>query len=175
MRGFIGNGVVKLMERATPDGTDEKTDAECLAVFREYYISHMRDMTVPYDGVIPMIKALREKGIKTAVVSNKLHQAVYELCRDYFPDLIDEAIGVSEESERKPSPVNVHKAMERLGVAAKECIYIGDSEVDIKTARNAGIKCCAVTWGYRTREELIGEGAEMTADTCDDIIKLFIC
>lgn len=174
IRRFIGNGVVKLMERSTPENTDEKTNRDCLAVFREYYLVHMRDMTAPYEGVIALIEALRNKGIKTAVVSNKLHQAVYELCIDYFPGLIDEAIGVSDESERKPSPVNVYKALDRLGVTADECIYIGDSEVDVQTARNAGVKCIGVTWGFRDREELMREGADIIADSCEDILQFFV-
>ena len=174
MRRFIGNGVVKLMERATPDGTDEKTNKECLDVFREYYLNHMRDMTAPYEGVIPLIEKLREKGIKTAVVSNKLHQTVYELCQDYFPGLIDEAIGVSVEAERKPSPVNVYKALEKMGATADECIYIGDSEVDVQTSHNAGVKCIGVTWGFRDKEELVEAGAEIIFDNCDEILHFIV-
>lgn len=134
----------------------------------------MRDMTAPYKGVIPLIKKLREKGIKTAVVSNKLHQAVCELCEDYFPGLIDEAIGVSVEAERKPAPVNVYKAMDKLGVTAEECIYIGDSEVDVQTAHNAGVKCIGVTWGFRDREELLNEGCEIIKDSCEDIFQIIV-
>lgn len=174
VRRFIGNGVVKLMERSTPEGTDEETDRKCLEVFRKYYLVHMQDMTAPYEGVIQLIERLREKGIKTAVVSNKLHQAVYELCQDYFPGLIDEAIGVSNENERKPSPVNVFKAMEKMDVKADECIYIGDSEVDVQTAHNAGVKCIGVTWGFRDREELIEAGVEITADDCEYILRLAV-
>jgi len=174
VRRFIGNGVVKLMQRSTPEGTDEETDKKCLEVFREYYLIHMQDITAPYEGVINLIEKLRDKGIKTAVVSNKLHQAVYELCVDYFPGLIDEAIGVSVENERKPSPANVYKAMDRMNVRADECIYIGDSEVDVQTAHNAGVKCIGVTWGFRDREELIEAGAEIIADNCDSIMDLIV-
>lgn len=174
VRRFIGNGVVKLMERATPENTDEVTNKKCLDVFREYYLIHMRDMTAPYEGVTGLLEKLRKRGIKTAVVSNKLHQAVCELCEDYFPHMIDEAIGVSVESERKPSPVNAYKAMEKLGVTADECIYIGDSEVDVQTAHNAGIKCIGVTWGFRDKEELTQAGAELTMDTCDEILQFIV-
>lgn len=174
VRRFIGNGVVKLMQRATPEGTDKETDEKCFEAFREYYLIHMRDMTAPYEGVISLIESLRSKGIKTAVVSNKLHQAVYELCLDYFPGLIDEAIGVSVEKERKPSPVNVYKAMEKLGVTADECIYIGDSEVDVQTSHNAGVKCISVTWGFRDREELIKAGAEIICDSCSEIMDIIV-
>lgn len=174
VRRFIGNGVVKLMQRATPENTDEETDRKCLDAFREYYLIHMRDMTAPYEGVITLLEKLRAKGIKTAVVSNKFHQAVYELCLDYFPGLIDEAIGVSVESERKPSPANVYKALEKTGVTADECIYIGDSEVDVQTSHNAGIKCIGVTWGFRDRAELERAGADIICDSCDDILKQIV-
>lgn len=171
VRRFIGNGVKKLMERSTPDGTDEATNEKCLDCFRKYYLEHMQDMTAPYEGVTELIKSLRKKGIKTAVVSNKLHQAVYELCEDYFPGLIDEAIGVSVESERKPCPVNVYKAIKNLGVNEKECIYIGDSEVDVKTSHNAGLECIGVTWGFRDKQELLAAGAERIMNSCDDILR----
>ncbi|MBQ6600736.1 MAG: HAD-IA family hydrolase [Clostridia bacterium] len=174
VRRFIGNGVVKLMQRATPENTDEETDRKCLDAFRKYYLIHMRDKTAPYDGVIALLEKLRAKGIKTAVVSNKFHQAVYELCLDYFPGLIDEAFGVSVESERKPSPANVYKALEKTGVTADECIYIGDSEVDVQTSHNAGIKCIGVTWGFRDRAELEKAGADIICDSCDDILKQIV-
>ncbi len=174
VRRFIGNGVVKLMQRSTPENTDRETDKKCLEVFREYYLIHMRDMTAPYEGVISLIEKLREKGIKTAVVSNKLHQAVCELCEDYFPGLIDEAIGVSVEEERKPSPVNVYRAMEKMGVNADECIYIGDSEVDVQTSHNAGVKCIGVTWGFRDRDELEKAGAEIICDSCERIPEIVV-
>lgn len=174
VRRFIGNGVVKLMQRATPEGTDEETDRKCLEVFREYYLIHMRDMTAPYEGVASLIEELRARGVKTAVVSNKLHEAVCKLCEDYFPGLIDEAIGVSVESERKPSPVNVYKALDKMGVTADECIYIGDSEVDVQTSHNAGVRCIGVTWGFRDREELVKAGAEIIADSCADVLSKIV-
>lgn len=162
------------MERATPDGTDEETNKNCLDAFREYYLVHMQDMTLPYDGVISLIESLRERGVKTAVVSNKLHRAVYELCQDYFPGLIDEAIGVSVESERKPSPVNVYKALEKMNVKAEECIYIGDSEIDVQTARNAKVECIGVTWGFRNKQELEAEGCRIIMNSCDDIFDFIV-
>lgn len=172
VRRFIGNGVVKLMQRATPEFTDEKTNAECLDVFREHYLAHMQDTTVPYDGIIGLLEKLREKGIMTAVVSNKLHKAVYELCKDYFPGLIDKAIGVSDESERKPSPTNVYKAIEALDVSKDGCIYVGDSEVDVQTAHNAGLRCIGITWGFRDRQELTEAGAEIIINNCDELLSV---
>ncbi len=169
VRAFIGNGVKKLIERATPEGTDEKTNAECLAVFREYYLVHMRDMTAPFEGVTDLLKTLRDEGIKIAVVSNKLHEAVKELCEDYFPGLIDEAIGVSVESERKPNPVNVIKALEHFGADRYSAVYIGDSEVDVQTAHNANLKCIGITWGFRSESELTEAGCDFIAHTCDEV------
>ena len=175
VRSFIGNGVVKLMQRSTPEGTDEKTDKECLDCFRQHYLSHMRDNTAPYEGVIELIEKLRGHGIKTAVVSNKLHSAVVGLCDEYFPKIIDEAIGVSVESERKPSPINVHKAMEKLKSDADECIYVGDSEVDVQTAKNAGVKCIGVTWGFRDEKCLENAGADYICSTADEVYKRVLC
>lgn len=169
VRAFIGNGVVKLMERSTPDGIDDETQKSCLDVFRKHYLEHMSDTTAPFEGVISLLGELRNKGIKIAVVSNKLHTAVEELCDSYFPNLIDKAVGVSIEAERKPSPVNVIKTAGYFGTELKDCIYIGDSEVDVQTAHNAKLKCIGVTWGFRTREELINAGCDLIADTCDEI------
>ncbi len=169
VRSFIGNGVVKLMERSAPDGVDSETQQKCLNVFRKHYLEHMSDTTAPFEGVTKLLVDLRGNGIKIAVVSNKLHKAVEELCESYFPGFIDKAIGVSVEKERKPSPVNVVKTTEYFEIEPDDCIYIGDSEVDVQTAHNAGLKCIGVTWGFRTREELISTGCDLIADTCDEI------
>ena len=169
---FIGNGVVKLMERSTPEGTDEKTNKECLDAFRAHYLNHMRDNTAPYEGIIELLEKLKKENIKTAVVSNKLHSGVVGLCDEYFTNLIDVAIGVSEESERKPSPVNVFKALEKLSVSADEAVYVGDSNVDVETAKNAHLPCIGVTWGFRDRDCLEAEGAEFICDTADEVYKI---
>lgn len=171
IRSFIGNGVVKLMERSTPDGTDDKTQEECLAVFREYYLEHMADNTAAYEGVSDILKKLRDKGIKTAIVSNKLHTAVVGLCDDYFPSLIDVALGVTTEEERKPSPVNVIKAMEICDSDRQNTIYVGDSEVDVQTAHGADIKCIGITWGFRDKNVLIRNGCDFIAESTDELLK----
>ena len=129
----------------------------------------MSDNTVPYKGITELLLRLRKKGIRTAVVSNKLHTAVAGLCEDYFPALIDCALGVSDESERKPSPKNVFRAFDLLSCNREDTIYVGDSEVDVQTAKNAGLKCIGVTWGFRDREELLAAGADFIADTADEI------
>ena len=172
IRSFIGNGVVKLMERSTPQGTDSKTQQECLDCFREYYLKHMSDNTAPYRGIKELLVSLKEKGVKTAVVSNKLHPAVEGLCDDFFTGLIDKAIGVSEETERKPSPVNVFKAIKHLHTSENDTIYVGDSEVDVMTAHNAGLKCIGVTWGFRDKNELTEKGCEFIADTTVEVLKI---
>ena len=174
VRRFIGNGVVKLMERSTPDDTDEITQKKCLDVFRAHYLEHMSDTTAPYANVVDLLTRLRDKDIKLAVVSNKLHTAVEELCDSYFTALIDKAVGVSVEAERKPSPVNVIRTAEYFGAELKDCIYIGDSEVDVQTAHNADVKCIGVTWGFRDRDCLSENGCDFIADTADEVYSLII-
>lgn len=169
VRRFIGNGVKKLMERSTPVSTDKETNAKCLEIFREHYLLHMADNTAPYEGVNELIEKLRESGIKTAVVSNKLHSAVVGLCKDYFPG-IECAIGVSVEEERKPNPVNVLKVLDTFSLKADECIYVGDSEVDVETAHNASLKCIGVTWGFRDEKELIENNADFIAHNTEEVL-----
>ena len=174
VRSFIGNGVVKLMERSTPDGIDSDTQQRCLDTFRKYYLQHMSDTTAPYANVTELISELRKKDIKIAVVSNKLHPAVEDLCETYFSGLIDKAIGVSVEEERKPSPINVIKTMELYEADTDNCIYIGDSEVDVQTAHNAGIKCIGITWGFRNKDCLEANGCDFIADTADEVKDLIL-
>lgn len=165
VRRFIGNGVVKLMQRAMPADVSQAEFDRCFASFRSYYLSHMTDLTRVFPGVLPLLQALRDRGIKTAVVSNKLHAGVTGLCEDYFGALLSCAFGVQAESERKPNPVNVFRALEHLGVKKEQAVYVGDSEVDVQTAQNAGLRCIGVTWGYRDRKTLLSSGAANLIDT----------
>ncbi|MBR6567785.1 MAG: HAD family hydrolase [Clostridia bacterium] len=174
IRSFIGNGVIKLMERSTPDGTDPVTQKKCFEAFRRHYLEHMSDNTAPYKGIIPLLKRLKREGISTAVVSNKLHSAVVGLCEDYFPSLIDVPLGVAEEKERKPSPHNVYKAMERLSSNTENTIYVGDSNVDVETAHRADLKCIGVTWGFRDKDELLAHSCDFIADTADEVLSLIL-
>ncbi len=174
IRSFIGNGVIKLMERSTPDNTDAVTQEKCLETFRRYYLEHMSDNTDPFKGIIPLLERLKTEGISTAVVSNKLHSAVVGLCEDYFPSLIDIPLGVAEEKERKPSPLNIYKAMEILSSDKENTIYVGDSNVDVETAHRADLKCIGVTWGFRDREELLAHSCDFLADTSDEVLKLIL-
>lgn len=171
VRSFIGNGVIMLMHRSVPQGTSAEDEKECFQKFRAHYLEHMEDTTAPYEGVNELICALGEKGIATAVVSNKLDAAVKGLCKKHFPSLTC-AFGVNNESERKPSPANVYKALELLGTACSDALYVGDSEVDVQTAQNAGLEMVGVTWGYRKKEVLLSFGANHLADTPDEILSL---
>ncbi len=174
IRSFIGNGVIKLMERSTPEGIDTVTQEKCLDTFRRYYLEHMADNTAPYEGIIPLLERLKSEGISTAVVSNKLHSAVVDLCEDYFPSLIDIPLGVAEETERKPSPLNVYKAMKILSSGIENTIYVGDSNVDVETAHKASLKCIGVTWGFRDREELLANSCDFISNTADEVLTLIL-
>ena len=170
VRAFIGNGVVKLMQRAMPSDVSQAEFDRCFASFRSYYLSHMTDLTCVFPGILPLLQTLRERGIQTAVVSNKLHAGVTGLCQDYFGDLLFCAFGVQEESERKPNPVNVFRALEHLGVQKEHAVYVGDSEVDVQTAKNAGLRCVGVTWGYRDKDTLLQSGASALIDTPQELL-----
>lgn len=168
---FIGNGVIMLMRRSVPKGTNEADEKACFEKFRAYYLEHMEDTTAPYDGVNELIEKLSARGIKTAVVSNKLDAGVKGLCEKYFPGLTC-AFGVNNESERKPSPANVFKALSKLKVEKSEALYVGDSEVDVQTAQNAGLEMAGVTWGYRSRETLVSSGANHIVEKPEKLLDL---
>lgn len=172
VQSFIGNGVRVLIRRSAPQGIPAAEYERCFAAFRAYYLSHMTDQTRVFDGILPLLDALRQRGVRTAVVSNKLHAGVVGLCRDCFGDRIDCAVGVTTESERKPAPDNVLRAMAAFGVSPEETLYVGDSEVDVQTADNASLRCVGVTWGYRTKAELTAAGVWTLIDSPRDLLAL---
>ena len=161
VRRFVGNGVRKLMERAIPNGEDNPDFEAAFATFREYYMLHSLDTTQPYPGIPEVLAELRAKGCRLAVVSNKMMPATVELCRHFFPDTIEVAIGEHEAEgiRKKPAPDTVFAALRELGVEKYSAVYVGDSDVDIATARNAGLPCISVLWGFRDREFLLDHGA----------------
>ena len=161
VRRFVGNGVRKLMERAVPDGEAHPDFEAAFATFREYYMHHSLDTTKPYEGIPEALNALKSKGCRLAVVSNKMMAATQELCRHFFPDTIEVAIGENEAAgiRKKPAPDIVIAALKALGVGQKGAVYDGDSDVDIETARNSGLPCISVLWGFRDREFLLQHGA----------------
>ena len=161
VRRFVGNGVRKLMERAVPDGADNPLFDEAFATFRQHYMEHSLDTTRPYEGVPEMLAALKAKGCHLAVVSNKMMAATQELCRHFFPETIEVAIGENEAEgiRKKPAPDTVIAALRQLGVGEEGAVYVGDSDVDIDTARNSNLPCISVLWGFRDRDFLLQHGA----------------
>lgn len=170
VRRFIGNGVKVLIRRAVPDGTSEEEYQKAYGEFKKHYVKNSRNMTAPYEGVTDLLKKLRESGYKLAIVSNKIDFAVKDLRDEFFEGIIDVAIGDSDATRTKPSPDMVYKAMAELDVGASECVYVGDTDVDIETAKNSDMDCISVSWGFRTRAELESCGATMIADCTEDII-----
>lgn len=161
VRRFVGNGVRVLIQRAVPDGEFNLQFEDVLATFRQYYLEHSLGTTRPYDGIPEMLSELRRRGCRTAVVSNKFDAATKELCRHFFADSIEVAIGEHEAEgiRRKPAPDTVLEALRQLGVTKENAVYVGDSDVDILTARNAGLPCISVLWGFRDRDFLQAHGA----------------
>lgn len=162
VRRFVGNGVRKLMERAVPDGASNPDFESAFATFRQHYMAHSLDTTRPYDGIPETLEALKVKGCHLAVVSNKMMAATQDLCRHFFPDTIEVAIGENEAEgiRKKPAPDTVIAALRQLGVGQEGVVYVGDSDVDLETARNSGLPCISVLWGFRDRDFLLQHGAE---------------
>lgn len=154
IRGFLGNGIRNLMRSAVPPRTPDSAFEEIFTCFRTHYMKHCLDCTRPYEGIMPMLKALAARGIKMAIVSNKLQPAVEQLNLRFFSQYITLAVGESATVRRKPAPDAVEAAMKALGSQQEETLYVGDSEVDIETAANAGIRCVGVLWGFRDEDFL---------------------
>lgn len=172
VRRFVGNGVRRLMELSIPQGENNPRFEEIFSVFREHYFVHCNDRTGPYPHIMEMLEQLKERGYKLAIVSNKYYDAVQELRKLYFADYISVAIGEKEGIRKKPAPDTVQEALHALGSDKSRAVYVGDSEVDIATAANAGMDCIVVTWGFRTREEQKRAGGKVFADDPMDILDL---
>lgn len=170
VRRFVGNGVKKLMERAIPEGLDNPRFEECYATFRQHYMVHNLDTTEPYAGIPEMLQALKAQGAQLAVVSNKFYAATQELVHHFFGDTVEVAIGERENIRKKPAPDTVVEALRQLGMPRETAVYIGDSDVDIATARNVGIPCISVLWGFRDKQFLLDHGATMFAHRPDEIL-----
>ena len=164
IRRFVGNGVRLLMERAVPNGTQNPQFEEVFAAFRAYYMQHSLDTTRPYDGIVETIHELKQRGCRLAVVSNKMMAATQELVAHFFPE-IEVAIGEHEAAgiRKKPAPDTVFEALRQLGLVVggenADTVYVGDSDVDIATARNSGLPCISVLWGFRDQDFLSQHGA----------------
>lgn len=168
---FVGNGIGRLVRLSLPQGHSEEEFERVFAEFTPYYKAHMNDKTRPYDGIVELMERLKAKDYKMAIVSNKFQAGVDELRARYYTS-VDVALGEQDGMPKKPAPDTTFKAIEMLGSTREESIYIGDSEVDVQTARNAGLPCIAVLWGFRTKEELINAGATVFANTPGEIEEL---
>jgi len=167
---FVGNGLYKTVERALPEGTGPEIVKEVHKTMVEYYKEHSEDKTAPYPGIVEVIKTLRAAGIHTAVVSNKADFAVKNLCLKFFADCFDESMGETEGFALKPAPDMVEEVLRRIGVSKDEAVYVGDSNVDLQTAKNSGLDCIAVSWGFRGYEKLLEYGAEVIIDRPEELI-----
>ena len=156
---FVGSGSGKLIERAIEGGRENKLFDRILEDYEKYYCDHCNIKTGPYKHIPELLKELKARGYKLAIVSNKPMDAVKELAEKYFNEYVDTAIGVTKDLKRKPAPDECLEAMRELGVQKEECIYVGDSEIDHMTAQNTGLPCISCLWGFRTKEELLKAGA----------------
>ena len=169
VRRFVGNGVRRLMERAIPEGAANPAFEAAFATFRKYYMEHSLDTTRPYDGIPELIHELKKRGCRMAVVSNKMMAATQKLVHHFFPE-IEVAIGEDEAAgiRKKPAPDTVFAAMKQLGEGS--AVYVGDSDVDLATARNSGLPCISVLWGFRDRDFLLAHGATTFVEQPLDIL-----
>lgn len=173
IRSFVGNGLGKLVERSVLTGTDLKVSQEeldtMLTELKEYYAEHNNDKTAPYEGLYKLLAELKKEGYKMAVVSNKVQEGVTALNDQYFKEYFNVAIGETPDRKRKPEPDMVNAALKDLNSTPEEAVYVGDSEVDLQTAKNSGLIPIAVTWGFRDEELLRELGAKHVAHKPRDI------
>lgn len=172
IRSFVGNGIRLLIERSVPENIPSEITDKCFSDFKEYYKDHSAILTKPYDGIIDLMKELKLKGIKIAVVSNKADFAVKKLMEDYFSGLYDCAYGEREGVLRKPAPDSVFGAIKEMGAETDNTVYIGDSEVDVETSKNANLPCIAVTWGFRDKKVLESLDPEYIVDSPTEILNI---
>ena len=172
VRRFVGNGVRNLIRRSVPEECSDEMVTQIMAEFKENYKHNMQNKTRPYNGIMELLLDLYRYNYKIAIVSNKFDAAVKELARTYFGNLIPVAIGETSEIKRKPAPDSIFTAVKELGSSLSSTILVGDSETDVQTAKNAGIPCIGVTWGFRCREVLRREGADYLIDTPKELLTL---
>ncbi len=172
VRRFVGNGVRKLIERGAPAGTDPAQLDRLYTLFNEHYSVHSLDATRPYPGIPELLQNLRSAGVQLAVVSNKVDYAVKTLCSRFYADLFDVTVGELPGIAKKPAPDLVNLVLEKLHADRAHSVYIGDTEVDIQTARNAGLAEILVPWGFRDRQELVDRGARRLAESPEDVYRM---
>lgn len=172
IRQFIGNGIRLLICRAMPEGTSEAEIDAALDDFKAYYAAHIHDRTVPYDGIPQLLTALRKRGIKVAVLSNKIDSASQQLIEYFFPEKTDVVFGEHVGVPRKPDPTSCRMVMQQLGVQPEQVLYVGDSGTDMQTAKNAGLYAVGVTWGFRSKEVLLKYGANVLVHRPEQILQI---
>lgn len=173
---LVGNGAPKLLERVVPPGveiTDELRQVT-LAEFTERYNAHKEDKTTVYTGMPQALARLKNSGLTLAVLSNKPHEAAFPVVERYYPGIFDTVQGALPELPVKPDPTLLRKLMEKLGASPADTLFVGDSNVDIRTAKNGGLPGCGVLWGFRTRAELEAEGADFIVETPEDLAELIL-
>ncbi len=174
VKSFTGQGYHMLIASALPKGVSEDEIERCIALYFETYLSNMANKSHPYEGIPSLIQRLKDMGLKLGVVSNKYEEAVKESCRLWFPDCFDVVIGDSPTRQKKPSPDGIFEALSALYSEKTTALYVGDSEVDIKTAQNAGIVSVGVSWGFRTKQVLIEAGADHLIDVPEELFTLLL-
>ena len=154
VRSFVGNGIAKLIERAVPKNTNKEVENNVYKIFKEHYTNNCNNKTRPYDGILKLLENLKQNKILTGIVSNKNNEAVKKLSDIYFSGVIDETRGFVEGSKTKPNPDSVNFIINKFNIDKKDCLYVGDSDVDYYTAKNAEIDCIIVSWGFKDRDFL---------------------
>lgn len=174
VRRFVGNGIRKLIERAVPDMAAEEQIEECFAYFCEHYKHNMENKTAEYGGITDLLKVLYDAGYKMAIVTNKADFAAQVLCKKLFGEYVKTVVGSVDSRPNKPAPDGVYYALEQMGAAKEEAVFIGDSEVDILTAKNAGIDAIGVLWGFRDLEDLQAVGVEKSVSDTEELKNLLL-
>ena len=174
MTAYVGSGLYAMVTRALGDCDDKSVCDPVFIDFKSYYLEHYNVLTRPYPGMPELLKTLKARGIKCAISSNKVDSAANELTKAHFGSLVDMCVGESPLNPRKPDPAGTFRLMRTLGVSPEDTVYVGDSDVDCLTARNAGLPCIAVTWGFRSRQELEAAGATVFADDVAQLEKLLV-
>ncbi|HPJ75405.1 MAG TPA: HAD-IA family hydrolase [Clostridia bacterium] len=171
-RSYVGNGAERYLELSLINGRENPDFQKCLDTFKTHYQANMENKTKPYDGILDLLNKVKVKGYQTAIVSNKFDDAVKQISPKYFNSYIDVAIGESEKIKKKPAPDSVYLALEKLGCDKSQALYIGDSDVDAKTASNSGLKFIGVSWGFRDKSILYELGAQTVIDHPSQLIKI---
>lgn len=176
VRAYVGNGSRRLIELALGEGADDAEIDRILAWYKPWYDAHCRILTRPYPGILPLMERLKAAGVRQAIVSNKPDSAVRALAAEFFPGLAECAVGEREQEgvRRKPWPDMLEAVRTQLALPREDCLYVGDSEVDLLTAANAGLRCVSVTWGFRSREQLLAAGAQTLIDTPEELEALVL-